>query len=412
MNRLPDDIVVITMSRWDGEVSSAIRSLARELARERRVWYIDHPVSLKDLATAWGSPALRRRRRPLLTGRDRVRPVPGMPDGFRAVTPPLTWPVNALGPGALYEAGSRANDRALNRCLARLRREEGIGDYLFLNSFDPFFFRRLTQDRPPALRIYQSRDDIRQEAYIARHGVRLEREQLDAADLRLATSRELCRLLSRPGKPVALLPNAADAALFRRALDPGPPPADWPCAGKPVVGYIGNLAELRMDYGLLDAAVAACPDLDFVFLGTGAVPDRAFARSANAHFIGPRPLEALPDYLRAMDVATIPFLRNTLTRSIYPLKINEYLAAGKPVVTTDFSEDVEAFGDVVRLSREASDWVPLLRRALADTAPERVRARVARAEENAWPLRAERFLDLCREALASPTPSPCPSPTV
>ena len=265
----------------------------------------------------------------------------------------------------------------------------------------------------PALRIYQSRDDISQEAYIARHGIRLEREQLDRADLRLATSQELCRKLSVPGKPVQLLPNAANTALFKQALSPADPPADWPCSGeRPVVGYVGNMAALRMDYDLLDTVVEACPEFDFVFIGTGGIPERAFARSANAHFLGPKPLERLPDYLRPMDCCQIPFLRNTLTKSIYPLKINEYLAAGKAVVCTDFSADVEAFSDVALLSRSTEDYAGLLRQAIAQNASPQAdalrKARVQIAESNSWPLRANAFLNLCRAALKEQAPAQSP----
>lgn len=417
LHGLPRHLVVMTMSRWDGEVSSAIRSLALELAQDMDVWYWDHPISWKDLLQGWSAPQMVERRPALLRGENWVHTPKGFPDGFHAVTPPPTLPVNFLSQGGLYEWGSRRNDRLLNRALARLIQEQGIGDYLFLNSFDPFFFRRIEQQRMPALRIYQSRDDISQEAYIARHGIRLEREQLDRADLRLATSQELCRNLSTPDKPVELLPNAANTALFKQALSPADAPTDWPCSGeRPVVGYVGNMAALRMDYALLDAAVEACPEFDFVFIGTGGTPDQAFARSANTHFLGPKPLERLPAYLRPMDCCQIPFLRNTLTKSIYPLKINEYLAAGKPVVCTDFSADVEAFSDVALLSRRAEDYPGLLRQALAQNqAPggEALRAaRVAKAESNSWPLRANAFLNLCRAQLeqqaSAKTPLACP----
>ena len=410
MIRLPDDIVIMTMSRWDGEVSSAVLSLARELAQERRVWYLDHPISYKDLFSGWNSPAISNRRKDLLASKVRAYAVPGMPDGFRAVSMPVTWPVNFLAHGPLYEAGSRRNDALLNRALGSLVAENGIENYLFLNSFDPFFFRRLTLTPKPVLRIYQSRDDISQERYIARHGIRLEREQLDAADLRLGTSTGLCAKLSRPDKPVAYLPNGADAVLFNRALLPGDCPADMPNNGKPIVGYVGNMAALRMDYALLDAVVAACPDFDFVFVGTGQRPDSAFARSANVYFTGPKPLQALPDYLRPMAATLIPFSCNTLTKSIYPLKLNEYLAAGKPVVCTAFSEDVEAFSDIVAISRQHSDFVPLLRHAMAEDSPERQQRRVQRAADNAWPLRANRFLALCRETMEHQNASPCPLP--
>jgi glycosyltransferase involved in cell wall biosynthesis len=409
----PDyDLIIVTMSRWDGEVSSAILSLAKELSHRRRVYYLDHPFSAKDLWQHWNSPMLRERRGALLRGKLLVRQVPGTPSGFRAVTLPVTLPVNFLPAGRLYQAGSTWNDRVLNRALNELFRVETINRYVFLNSFDPFFFRNLTARPAPLLRIYQSRDDITQEPYIARHGQYLEREQLTRAGLRLATSQGLRDLLHRPETPVLRLANAADTALFNRALEPGPLAPDWPsvASGKPVLGYIGSFSGLRLDYGLMRQVIARHPDKAFVFLGSGTFEDRELASRPNVHLIGPRPLVSLPEYLRGMDLTMIPFLCNTLTSSIYPLKINEYLAAGKPVVSTDFSGDVREFAEVVYLAAAgtqkggdaAQAFSALIDRALAEDSPERRAARAAVAASNSWAGRANEFERLVQATLNRP----------
>jgi len=339
------------------------------------------------------------------------------PDWISGGHAPRDLPVNFLPPGGLYEAGSAWNDRVLNRALNELLRVEKINRYVFLNSFDPFFFRNLTARPAPLLRIYQSRDDITQEPYIARHGQDLEREQLNRAGLRLATSQRLRDLLHRPEAPVLRLANAADTALFNRAMEPGTLPPDWPsgAVGKPVLGYIGSFSALRLDYGLLRCAVDRHPDKAFVFLGSGTFEDQELAARPNVHLIGPRPLVSLPDYLRGMDLTMIPFLCNTLTSSIYPLKINEYLAAGKPVVSTDFSGDVREFASVLYLAGEgagasagagegagasaAEAFSALLDRALAEDNPERRAARVAVAASNSWAGRADDFERLVKETL-------------
>lgn len=396
------DMVIFTMSRWDGEVSSAILSLARELARHRRVFYWDHPYSFKDLLKDWNHPGLQDRRSHLMQGKLWVRSIPGMPEGFRAVTPPLTWPVNWMAPGSGYERGSRLNDRILNRALKQLVEREQIHRYLFLNSFDPFFFRRIDPGVAPMIRIYQSRDDITQEAYIARHGPYLEREQLEQADLRLATSQGLSRLLEEKYQlQVDCLPNGADVALFGQALEPGPKPADWPVppSSRPLVGYIGNLSGLRMDYPLLRRCVEDHPDKDFLLLGNAQPEDTNLAACSNVYCLGSRPLVSLPAYLRPVDVAIIPFKFNTLTRSIYPLKINEYLAAGKPVLSTGFSEDVRDFAPVVELADDPATFSARLNNALADRSAEALKRRTEWAAKNSWTVRRAQFEALVERAL-------------
>ncbi len=399
------DIVIITMSRWDGAVSSAILSLAKELATRRRVYYIDHPYSYKDLISQWSMPELRDRRSHLLRGKTLIRPVPGTPDAFRALTPPLTLPVNWLEPGPLYEAGSRYNDRLLNRALASLIAREKISRYIFMNSFDPFFFRQVQQRVKPLLRVYQSRDDISQEEYIARHGMYLEPEQLRAADLRLATSSGLQKKLQQAGLHVENLPNAADTDLFEQALKPGKAPADWPLEdqSRPVIGYIGNLSSLRLDYPLLNHLVSHHRDKDFVFIGSGRFEDEQLARQNNVHLLGTRALVSLPDYLRVMQVAIIPFLCNTLTSSIYPLKINEYLAAGKPVISTAFSQDVRSFDGIISLAETREEFSQAIDYALSAEQIQDTPRRVEWARQNSWTRRALDFERMVEERLKSPS---------
>src|SRR5688572_11340936 len=91
-----------------------------------------------------------------------------------------------------------------------------------------------------------------------------------------------------------------------------------------------------------------------------------FNKLTNVIFTGPKKLETLPQYLAYMDVAILPFLVNDLTKSIYPLKLNEYLAAGKPVVSTNFSTDVQSFSEVVYISSSHTEFIDNIRKGIAD----------------------------------------------
>ena len=90
----------------------------------------------------------------------------------------------------------------------------------------------------------------------------------------------------------------------------------------------------------------------------------------------------------------IPFLCNKLTASIYPLKINEYLAAGKTVVSTNFSEDIRSFGDVIEVAKSDDEFVQLINKAIAEDSPEKVNQRIEVAESNTWEARVAQFWQL------------------
>jgi hypothetical protein len=106
-----------------------------------------------------------------------------------------------------------------------------------------------------------------------------------------------------------------------------------------------------------------------------------------------------------MDCALIPFLCNTLTASIYPLKINEYLAAGKPVVSTGFSDDIRSFADCIYLAENPGDFVRLVGEALAENDPEKTRRRIEVAESNTWEARIRQLQDIVTSYKSNPQPT-------
>ena len=102
-----------------------------------------------------------------------------------------------------------------------------------------------------------------------------------------------------------------------------------------------------------------------------------------------------------MDCTLIPFLINKLTESIYPLKINEYLAAGKAVVSSSFSEDILSFADHIHLADDESNFINLIDIAISDNSPERIAERIKVAESNTWTARVKEFWQIVNNHLPS-----------
>jgi glycosyltransferase involved in cell wall biosynthesis len=113
---------------------------------------------------------------------------------------------------------------------------------------------------------------------------------------------------------------------------------------------------------------------------------------------GPKPITELPAYLRHFDCTIIPFLKNNLTGGIYPLKINEYLAAGKSVVTTDFSEDIRSFAQHVHIAENHDQFIKMIDLAVKDNSELQKQNRLEIARSNSWEERMNLFWDLAWNA--------------
>lgn len=211
----------------------------------------------------------------------------------------------------------------------------------------------------------------------------MERELVWKADLVFAASRHLMGKF--PPRTARYLPHGVDYDLFST---PAERAADLP-DGKPIAGFYGSLAEW-IDAELLEATARALPDWNFVFVGQIERDQmsrfEALSKMSNVHILGPRPHDALPGYSQHWDVSMLPFCANQQIAACNPLKLREYLATGRPVVTTDFPA-LEGYRDLVRIA-EGSDAYS---EALCASTSEKKKAgkkRKRRVREEQWEHRA------------------------
>lgn len=176
---------------------------------------------------------------------------------------------------------------------------------------------------------------------------------------------------------VHAFPSSVDAAHFGRARTAEREPDDQRELPHPRLGFFGVIDE-RMDLGLLAAIADAEPSWQLVMVGPVVKIDpEALPKRPNIHWIGQRSYDELPAYIAGWDVAIMPFACNRATEFISPTKTLEYLAAGRPVVSTPIADVVEPYGreNLVRIAASAPAFVAAVAAALAeDPAPRRARA--------------------------------------
>lgn len=185
---------------------------------------------------------------------------------------------------------------------------------------------------------------------------------------------------------VHAFPSSIDAAHFRQARNLADEPEDQKSIARPRLGYCGVIDE-RLDLNLLNQAAELRPDWQFVMIGPVVkISEADLPRRANIHYLGGKDYKELPAYLAGWDCALMPFALNESTRFISPTKTPEYLAAGKPVVSTPIRDVVRPYQELnlVHIAQTPEEFVAACEAALNENAIERLKRADEFLARNSW----------------------------
>ncbi|MDT7807574.1 MAG: UDP-galactopyranose mutase [Acidobacteriota bacterium] len=343
------DLVCMSHLRWDFVYQRPQHLLSR-CAQTRRVFFIEEPVfengsmrlevSKRDCG-AWVA-------------------VPHLPEGLRSEVALAT---------------------VKREMINRLFREHGIRDHV-LWYYTPMALD-CTRHLKPLATVYDCMDEL--SAFKGAPPELREREDelFSRADLVFTGGQTLYEAKRDRHPAVYAFPSSIDHEHFAQARTTIREPQDQVAIPHPRLGFFGVIDE-RLDIELLDAVAHARPDWQIVMIGPVVKIDpAALPRRDNIHYLGGKAYADLPAYLAGWDVALLPFARNESTRFISPTKTPEYLAAGKPVVSTSIRDVVRPYGDMKLVG-------------IADTAEEFVKAVEFALDERGrsaeWLARVDEFL--------------------
>lgn len=390
MSETPPDLaddglgVVYFGNDWYAENRTSSHHIARRLAGRTRLLYVDSPgmrapsASGRDMKRLW---------RKLRQTFQRAKHVdPGL---WHCTVPQLPW---RRLPGAA----------ALNRwfgawAVRRAMRQAGIRRAIlwFVVPHPAFMLDALERE----LVVYYCIDD-----YAAHPGVDV--AQISACDDRLTRDADLLFVAppallpaKRAIQPAARFsPHGVDVALFSRAQEAATPvPAAAAALARPVVGYFGLLAAWT-DIELIAWLAEQRPQWNFLLVGHAKVDVDMLARLPNVVLVGPQPYESLPGWAKAFDVAIIPYRLNQQVRNSNPLKLREYLATGKPVVSVPAPE-IERFEGLIRVAEDRASFLAAVEASLAGEPPEQTQRRITAVRSMSWDARVDETLIAVREAL-------------
>lgn len=368
-------IVVQSHLRWDFVWQRPQQVLSR-LSESHRVLFIEEPVFLDDVRT------------PSLT---LTRPLPRV---HRAV-PVL--------PAALRDRYDESI--ALVRQLVRAQMApDGEIAGLFERPIQWFY----TPMPAPAMIgafheravVYDCMDELSKFRFAPRALVDRERLLLASANVVFTGGYRLSQSKRKLHDNVHFFGCGVDVAHFARARDAAlPVPEPIAALGKPVIGYYGVIDE-RIDYELVAKLSAAFPDAALVMVGPVVKVDaRELPQAPNIHWLGQRRYDELPAHLRGFDVCLMPFALNDATEFINPTKTLEYMAAGKPVVSTAISDVLHHFATAAEVAMSHDEFVAAVARALEAPDPERIARGLEMACNNTWERVVSSMARIVRDAV-------------
>ena|SRR5688500_6517067 len=319
------DLVCFSHLRWDFVYQRPQHLLSRA-ALDRRVYFIEEPISVNG--------SVRHEIHERDNGVKVV--VPFLPEGLRSDV---------------------AIEAMMKEMTLRLFQQEAIADYVFWY-YTPMALM-FTDHLKPRASVYDCMDELSAFKGAPNRLQDYEKQLFETVDLVFTGGQSLYEAKRQQHPAVHAFPSSIDVNHFRQGRSAQVQPLDQKGIPFPRLGFFGVIDE-RFDIALLDEVASLRPDWHFIMIGPVVKVDPAtLPQHSNIHYLGSKKYDELPLYLAGWDVALLLFARNEATRFISPTKTPEYLAAGKPVISTSIRDVVRPYGDMglVRIADTPAELV-------------------------------------------------------
>lgn len=368
------DIVILALNRCDDVLNSSTWQMANAMARTKRVLYVNHPKTWTDC----------------LKKRSWIQEKITQPTAnLHCLEPMPSLPINFLPKGKLYDWLQKVNHEWLYQSITKVIGKGNVE--LFINAFD-FYFPYLQRKLGKQVRkvAYYSLDPIVKKRS-RKHGISHEKTLVADADHVFCSAKGLYDQWQKEHHSVHYLPNAVNFTGLQHQV-PHPPKTISMLRGLKV-GLFGNI-DRRVDLDLLISTLKA-GYMNLVLAGPVDHKSEPLLQLPNVFYYGTYKYDNLRSFVESVDVCLIPYRVTQDMEKIYPLKLMEYFAFGKPVVMTPFNtEQVSQLGKMVYLAHTPEEMQQAILKAYHEDNPYRRHERKMIAEENNWDNRSKTLLEV------------------
>jgi teichuronic acid biosynthesis glycosyltransferase TuaH len=379
------NIVCIGNTTWFGDYQKSSVQLLSRLGKYNTVLYVDYAFTVKDLISG----LLGKNNAPVkqILGLQSRLDVLSKNESGKVIklTLPAVLPFNHFKNDLLFRMVLKFNSFIIAGSIKKALRKLQMEEVISITSFMPFYGLFLKGKLHEKLNVYYCYDSIDGKRNGPR-GKTYETEYMKDIDGVIVTSDNLAEQKKLLNPNIFIVKNGVDFKMFRDATE-GHRKPETP----KVVCYTGSIDQ-RFETEMVEYCIKNAPDYEFIFVGP--VRNKAAAETIgkypNVKIKAPVPPEEIPLIMFNSHVGIIPYTRTHLNKNVYPLKINEYLAVGTPVVMTDFASLPE-FESLVSIAPDNNAFSEKIKFEIESDTPVRQERRIAVAAKNSWDSRTEDF---------------------
>ena len=391
-----ENIVCVSNTTWEGFYTKSTVQIMSLLARNNTILFVEYPYTIKDIISTW----LGKSRAPVsrmlgLQKRLVIKLTSNETRVHHLVIPPVL-PVEFIKIDWIYKMLFKVNTYIYASSVKCAMKKLNMSNPVCVNAYNSIYGNKLLGKLKEKLHVFYCYDGSDTRRY-GKKAVEYDDSFTQKVDGVIVTSDFLANSKRSLNQEIHVVKNGVDFKLFISMVKTELNSTNI----RKKVGYIGSL-DHRFDLETVEYAVQHLPEYNFEFVGElmNKAIEQNLSKYNNVIFIPPVKPYEVPALLKNCDVGIIPYTCTEYNKNTYPLKINEFLTVGVPVVITSFAKLPE-FNEVVSFTTDKESFCSAIAKEIESDSMEKIKKRVEFAEKNSWENKAELFGDIIERLLSN-----------